>query len=316
MTVRNPVEIVTFGEVMGLVLADGLPLPLASRATLATAGAEATVVIGLARLGHDAAFLGRVGDDVFGRRILRELRAEGVDVSALRFDSHRTGLLIRDAVQDRPIIVEYYRAGSAGSHIGPDDIPRSVVANAKVLHITGITAALSESAYRTVIDACAVASGSGTTVVFDPNVRSRLAPRERWIDIVRTLADCADVILAGSDDLAFIGAHHDPEGWFGRRAEQTLVIKNGAAGATEISREGRCSVPGRAVSPVDPVGAGDAFAAGWISAWLRDRGPEQRLREANIVASCSVGYRGDATGLPDANVLQALCATDAPDVAR
>lgn len=316
-------DVVTFGEVMGLVLATDGPIELAARADLGCAGAEATVAVGLARLGHRAAFFGRVGNDAFGRRIVRELRGEDVDVSSVIVDPHPTGLLVRDAVTDRPITVDTVRSGSAGSRLTAEDVPVDVIRASRALHVTGITAALSDGAFRATVAACRAAVDAHVPVVFDPNVRLRLASRERWTSIIETLAAMSDVVLAGADDLRVLDPsgsvdRHDPDSvdLLLRSGPHTVVVKDGARGAVERSADGRWTSPARSVRLVDPVGAGDAFAAGWISAWLRGLPPERRLREGNAVASCAVGARGDLPGLPSASVRDAVLDDGAPDVIR
>lgn len=309
-------EVVTLGEVMGLVLARQLPLATASSADLGCAGAEATVAVGLARLGHGASFVGRVGADAFGDRIARTLRAEGVDVGALIRDPERpTGILLRDSVRDRPIEVQYFRTGSAGSALQPSDLPVDALAAASVLHVTALTAVLSASARATVERACALARDAGSAVVLDPNVRRRMASPEAWRDVVSDLARDVDAVLVGEDDAAVL-CDDEPVEWFRARGARRVVVKRGAGAATEHGPEGTVTVAARRTRAVDPVGAGDAFAAGWISAWLRGMDAQRRLEEAHVVAACNVRYRGDIDGLPTAAVRDRLLATDSPDVMR
>jgi 2-dehydro-3-deoxygluconokinase len=304
-------EVVTFGEPMTLLLATGdVPLGQARQFDASIAGAESNLAIGLARLGHRVAFFGRVGADVFGQRIRRELRAEGVGVSALRTDPDRpTGLLLRDSAQGAPITVVYGRAGSAATAMSVAELPVDVIEKARILHATGITAALSDSAYQATLEAMRIARRSGVLVTFDPNVRLRLAPVTRWQQIVDTLARQADVVLTGADETAVLGLDAEPASWFADRGASTVVVKLGALGATEYDLTGSSGYsfwhqPARFVTAVDPVGAGDAFNAGWLSAWLRGVPPDQRLLEAAAVASLVVATRGDSAGLPDADTRQ------------
>lgn len=293
------VEVVTIGEVLAVLLAEpGVPLSEAARFDLGYAGAEANVAVGLARLGHRSALVSRLGDDEQGRRVLRELRGEGVGVDAVGLDELRpTGLLLRDTLATG-LTVSYRRAGSAATALSPADLPLATVRAARVLHVTGITAAISDSARATVLDAVTAAREAGVTVSFDPNVRTRLADAETWRGIADELAPLADVLLVGADDAAAIGVE-DPIGWGHAHGATAVVLKDGARGATE-SHDGRLwQQPAIPVPVVDPVGAGDAFAAGWLSGWLRALEPEQRLAEAAAVAACVVAARGDIAGLPD-----------------
>lgn len=315
----EPREVVTFGESMGLLLADGdVPLAQACHFRLSIAGAESNVAIGLARLGHRVAFAGLVGDDVFGYRIRQELRGEGIDVSSLHVDSDRpTGLLFRDSPHGRPITVVYRRSASAASGLTVDQLPMSMIANAKLLHTTGITAALSDSAFDATVQAMAWAREQGVTVSFDPNVRLRLADPARWAEIVDTLARHADIVLTGHDEMRPICRDVAVERWFAERGARILIIKDGARGATEFDLEQVITTPQPAteVPLVDPVGAGDAFNAGWLSAWLRALPPAQRMREAVTVAGLAVATRGDCAGLPDA-VTRDLVVAQGQDIDR
>ena len=236
--------------------------------------------------------------------------AEGVDVSALLTDPDRpTGLLLRDSAQGAPITVVYRRAGSAATAMSVAELPVDLIEKARILHATGITAALSDSTFRATLEAMRIARRSGVLVTFDPNVRLRLAPATRWHQIADTLAKEADVVLTGADEAAILCPGADPAEWFAERGASTVVIKLGALGATEYGPTGQTSggllhQPARPVLAVDPVGAGDAFNAGWLSAWLRGVPPTQRLLEATAIASLVVATRGDSAGLPDADTRQ------------
>lgn len=309
-------ELATVGEVMGLLLApDHLPLDRATTMQASYAGAEATVAVGLARLGHRVHLTARLGDDGFGRRIRRELRGEGVDIASISEDPDRpTGLLLRDATANRPVSVEYRRAGSAASALSPDDLDPTAIGSARVLHLTGITGALSASAFDTVVRAAEVARTAGVTVCLDPNVRRRLASPARWAEILERLAPLADIVLTGADDAAVVTTD-DPAAWFLDRGAHTVVVKDGARGSWESGPDGYHRQPAFDVVAADPVGAGDAFAAGWLSAYLSGGAPAERLRTGAAVAACAVAVTGDVTGLPDARTLDAILHQHA-DVAR
>ncbi|HLT62785.1 MAG TPA: sugar kinase [Microlunatus sp.] len=310
-------EVVTFGEPMALLLAErDLPLDQATGFAWSIAGAESNLAIGMARLGHSVSFAGRVGDDVFGERIRRELRAEGIDVSGLLTDPELpTGLLIRDSPVDRPITVHYRRAGSAATAYGVADLPTEAIRSARLLHLTGITAALSDSAFAACRTAMELAREAGVTVSFDPNLRLRLATPEEWTKIIDELARLADLIFVGADEAALITDGIPAEQWFFDRGAGTVVVKDGGNGAVEHTPSGSHLGAVRRVPLVDPVGAGDAFNSGWLSAWLRDLPAERRLAEAAAVASMVVATHGDAIGLPDAATRDRVLAEGA-DVVR
>ncbi|GAB3311683.1 sugar kinase [Epidermidibacterium keratini] len=300
-------ELVTMGEVMGLLLAPaGVPLPAARSFDLGFAGAECTVAVGVRRLGHPSALITGLGADSFGDHIARELRAEQVELSGVLRDEQRpTGLLVRDAPAGRPITVEYRRSGSAASALSPADVSESLISSARVLHLTGITSMLSSSAHDAVVHAARLARDAGVTICLDPNVRLRLGTPEQWRAVIDELAGYADIVLVGADEAAHLSssAAHT---WFAARGASTVVVKDGERGAYEIIDGQRIEQGVFGVPLVDPVGAGDAFAAGWLAAWLEDASSAERLRRGAAVAACSVAVRGDVAGLPDRATLEAI----------
>lgn len=315
---RPPVQtdLLTLGEVMGLLLAQpGVPLAAARQFELGIAGAEAGVAVGLARLGRSAALVSRLGDDALGRHVGRALLGEGVDTSAVRVVPDRpTGLLLRDAPGDRAVSVAYYRDGSAGSTLSAHDVPEDRLAAARVLHVTGITAMISHSAREAVRHAVRIARRHGVLVTFDPNVRLRLGELARWREVVTELASVADVVLTGADD-ARVVTDGPAADWFLERGARIVVTKDGASGAQETDGEVTVRQPVRPTREVDPVGAGDAFAAGWIDGWLAGLDASARMERAAAVASLCVGAAGDLAGLPDARTLDTELARTT-DVAR
>lgn len=139
----RPPRVVTLGEALGVLRTASLG-SLAQLDTLAvgTGGAEGNVAVGLARLGTPVTWLGRVGDDGLGRRVARELRAEGVDVVAIVDGGAPTGLLLKETPVPGRTLVTYHRAGSAGSRLEPADLDGLDLAAGDILHLTGITPAL------------------------------------------------------------------------------------------------------------------------------------------------------------------------------
>lgn len=310
---------------MVLLLATGdVPLPNAQHFDYGLAGAESNLATGLARLGHRVAYFGRVGADSFGDRIRQTLRAEGIDVSGLIDDRERpTGLLIRDSPQGRPITVEYRRAGSAATALEPGGLPDELLTDTQLVHVTGITAALSASSLAATERAMVIAKDAGAAVSFDPNIRLRLADPERWQVIIKQLAPHADIVFTGRDEAELISPGIAPERWFTDLGVRSVVVKDGAAGSYEYLPDSATMVHAgiRPVPLVDPIGAGDGFNAGWISAWLDGAdGPTEadattRLRTGAVVASMVVAVRGDCTGLPTRALLDQVLAGGA-DVIR
>jgi 2-dehydro-3-deoxygluconokinase len=303
------------GEVLGLLLAETEPLDEAMTFRRSVAGAEANVAVGLARLGHRVCFAGRVGDDTFGRDALRRLRGEGVSVEVRVDPTRPTGLIVRDCGRARPVTVWYRRDGSAATATRVDDVPLEALAGARLLHLTGITAMLSPTAHAAVQHAIATARRLGVTVCLDPNVRLRLASAADWAVRWRELASLADVVLIGEDEADVLGVPGRPE-WLLDNGVSTVVVKRGARGAVEHDQSGSTEAVARPIPLADPVGAGDAFAAGWISGWLDGLARADRLHRAGTVAAQVVAYRGDLDGLPTRAVLDQISRSAITDVLR
>jgi len=317
---EQALDVVTFGEAMALLLADtGVPLDQASTFRRQLAGAEATVAIGLARLGHRAGWFGRVGADGLGRAVLGELRRDGVDVSRVVVDpAAPTGVLIRDCPAGRPVEVGYYRAGSAGSRMSPEDVDPAYVGSAQILHLTGITPVLSDSAAQATRAAVAAARDAGVLVSFDPNLRRRLAEPQRAAALLRPIAADAQVLLAGLEEAELLSGRTGREraaAWFLDQGVRCVVVKDGRRGSWASDGTRTVEQPAELVQQVDPVGAGDAYAAGFLSGWLRGLPLAELMQEASVVAALVVQAAGDVPGLPSAATRDAVLA-GSDDVAR
>jgi len=167
------------------------------------AGAESNVAIGLSRLGHTAGWFSRVGDDEFGRAVAFRIRGEGVDTSHVLHDTHAsTGMVVRERREAGPIEQVYYRAGSAASRMSAADLDPAYLADARFVHLTGITPALSASCRETVFAAAEMARAAGVTVVLDPNYRSKLWDKTEARSVMRDLAARCDLLLPGMDGMA------------------------------------------------------------------------------------------------------------------
>jgi 2-dehydro-3-deoxygluconokinase len=297
-------EVVSLGETMILFLAEQ-PGPLREATTFRrlVAGAEANVAIGVCRLGHSAGWIGRVGDDELGRAIVLRLRGEGVDLTHARADPEApTGLLVRERREIGPLDVVYYRRGSAASRLGPDDLDEDYIRQARVLHITGITPALSVSCRAAVFAAAEIARAAGVSVVLDPNVRLKLWTSDEARYTLRELAAKADVLLPGAEEAELLTGENDPEAAARallRLGPSLVVVKTGINGSLAVSESEVTRVAAMPLARVvDPVGAGDAFAAGFHVGQLRGFNLTETLWLANRCGALAMTVAGDIEGLP------------------
>lgn len=294
-------DVVTLGESMALFLGSpAMPMADSREYRRSVAGAESNVAIGLARLGAGVGWFGRLGDDPLGDAVLRTIRGEGVDVSRVVSDPAPTGLLVRTCQGERVTEVVYHRDGSAGSRLSGADVDASYIATARTLHLTGITPLLSETAFEAVHAAVDAAVAAGTTVVFDPNLREHFLTSDAALDRVRGLVKRSDIVLAGHDEARTLsGADGNAmASWFLDNGCRLLVVKHGAEGSWATDGSARWEQSAFPVTPVDVVGAGDAFAAGFLAAWLDDEDVPGCLRSASTVAALAVQTPGDFEGCP------------------
>lgn len=296
-------ELVTVGETMGLFGADEIgPLSCGRRMIFGLAGAESNVAIGVRRLGHTTRWIGRVGDDPVGRCVLRELRAEDVAIDGVTVDEDApTGLMVKVRRSSSMSTVLYARTGSAGSRLSPTDVRPELISGARALHVTGITPALSASARACVERAIDLARESGALVSLDVNHRSLLWSAESGAPVVRQLAARSDIVFASEPEAEMLVGAAPAEETVTRLAELTggaAVLKRGEHGCLAfLDGELRCH-PAFEVPVVDPVGAGDAFVAGYLAAFLDGKPVQERLRIANLAGAHVVSVPGDWEGLP------------------
>jgi len=303
-------DVLTLGEpLVALMAVEGGSLADAGTFRRHVAGAETNLAIGLARLGVRAGIVARVGDDGLGTAILRRLRAEGVDVDGVTVEAGAaTGLLVRERRAFGPSEVLYRRTGSAGSRLSPADLEGSGgLRGARWLHVTGITPALSASALAAVEAAIDAAKAADATVSFDVNLRRRLWSEAEAAPVLQRLARRADVVLGDPDELALASGTDDAVAGLLAAGVRTVVTKLGADGVRARTTDGEdLQVAAPPVRAVDPVGAGDAFCAGFIAARLDGQGVETALRWGVGCGAAVVSVDGDIDGLPTRPELERL----------
>jgi 2-dehydro-3-deoxygluconokinase len=307
----GPGPLLAVGETMALLAAPQIGrLRHATSLTLGVAGAESNVAIGARRLGWPAAWVGRVGDDELGELVVSKIRAEGVDVGGVVRDPDApTSLMLKERRTAGMVRVRYYRRNGPGARLQPGDLDPAQIAAAGVLHLTGITPALSDSARATVDHAVELARSAGVPVSFDLNYRSALWPPEEAAVVCRDLAARADLVFAGDDEAQLLGLEGDPaelaRGLAGLGAGHA-VVKLGERGAVALVDGAVHVVDPVPVQALDPVGAGDAFVAGYLVETLTGRPVQERLRTAAACGAFAVTVPGDWEGMPSREELEVL----------
>jgi 2-dehydro-3-deoxygluconokinase len=302
-------DVVTAGETMVL----GVPprpgrLRHAGSLELKIGGAESNLAIALSRLGLSAGWVSYLGDDEPGQLVLDRVRAEGVNTSQVRrLREHPTGLYLREQV-GTGVRVYYYRRGSAASTMPPEAFDPGYLSGAKFLHLTGITPALSEDCRAFVLWAAREARASGVRVSFDVNYRSKLWDAKEARGFVEEILPELYLLFAGDEETRALWGRDD-EGLvrdLAREGPEEVVLKRGKAGSLALVEGEILEHPAFSVTEVDPVGAGDAFAAGYLAGYVWDLPAAERLRVANAMGAMSVATLGDYEGLPDEGELRAF----------
>ncbi|GAA1603603.1 sugar kinase [Kribbella hippodromi] len=320
-------DLLTLGETMVSVRTPR-PMRLGGDAHLSIAGSESNVAIGVARLGHRTTWLGALGNDEPGRLIQRTLRAENVDTTQIRFaDDSFTGFIAFDQPSHDITRVSYHRRGSAASTLTPEETTAAIQATKPtLLHVTGITPALSAATRAATLAAVRTASVAGTQVSLDVNYRARLWPRDEAAATIRELLPYVHTIFASDDELDLLTDTPNPIPTLLEQATQVVVtaghkgawLHTNAADAPADSNADATSTssgthnhlagdssgvhtihqPALPVTVVDSIGAGDAFVSGYLSATLDNLTPEARLHRATTSGAFCVTAFGDWESLP------------------
>lgn len=277
---------------------------------VSVAGAESNTAMYVADHGVPVRWVSAVGGDPFGERILAEVGACGVDVSGVRIDPARpTGLLVKDPGPEATR-VHYYRSGSAASALGPGLLDDPAVRTAGLLHLTGITAALSPSCRELVEQALL----GPHQVSFDVNYRPALWSSDEAPDVLGDLADRADLVLVGLDEARALWGPRITAPVDVRQllpGPRLLVVKDGALAATAFDGATPHTVPALSTAVVEPVGAGDAFAAGFLAGLHRGEPLTRALRLGHVTAGAALRVPTDHGPLPPPErIAQLLAATE------
>lgn len=266
-------------------------------------GAELNVAIGCSRLGLKSGFISRIGHDDFGKHIIKTLRGEGVDISEVGLvDEYPTSVYFREVLEDGSSRSFYYREKSPTSTMGCEDLNEEYIKSAKILHITGVFPSIDKNNQKVILEAVRIAKKFNLIVSFDPNIRLKMWTKKEAKDFIEKILPNVDILLIGDEEVELLlegTTIDDAIKKFHSYGIEKVVVKKGAKGA--IGSDGNNVYDVEAIKPkaiVDTVGAGDGFAAGFLTAVLNNETFENCVRFANAVGSLVVGVEGDNEGLP------------------
>ena len=260
------------------------------------AGAESNTCVGLARLGLRVAWVSRLGSDAAGERILENLSGEGIDTRWVGRDATRpTGLMLKEPGAG----VRYYRTGSAASAMGPEVLDGVPIADARAVMVTGVTALIGPEPHAAGLALLGRARGLR---IVDPNLRTGLWGSDRRVELVRPFIERCDLLLAGTSELAeLFGAGGESAKEAARHAASRgpkEVVVRGAGSVGVLTADGWQELEIRRDAAVDPIGAGDAFNAGYVAVRLRGGTIDDALRAGVRCGAAVTTLPSDTAGFP------------------
>jgi len=309
-------EIVTIGETMILLYGEDATAPLrfGGRLKLDFAGADSNFAIAMSRLGYRSAWISRLGDEPLGDLVLNAIAREGVDVSrVIRDPTRNTGLYLKHHDATGVTRIQYYRRGSAASNLQPDDLSLNHFRDTRLVHLNGMTFALSESCARTMRRAVELALDCGAMISLDLNLRLQLWKIESAREAIGPVIQRSSAIFGTEEEfLDYFGVSDIDEALGAAVAlgPRIAAAKMGPDGAVALVDGLRFAHAGyRAPAVVDAVGAGDGFDAGFLASYIRGLSPYECLRRANLCGACAVATPGDFQGYPTLEEMERLLET-------
>lgn len=293
------------GEPMGLFIAQEKgEFEDVSGYTMALAGAEFNVAVGMRRLGHRVGYFTKLGNDPFGKRVIKMMKAENISTELIRFaEDHFTGFMLKSKVEKGDPDIFYFRRNSAASTLNAGDIEELDFNGYDAIHMTGITPALSESAREAVAALLEKTQENGMCFTFDPNLRPQLwGDQKVMCDYMNDIAGKSDMFLPGISEARILTGLEEPEriaDYYLTKGAKTIIIKLGSVGAYYASGNENGYAEGFKVDQVvDTVGAGDGFAAGVLTGFREGLSMKEAVRRGNAVGAIQVMSIGDNDGLP------------------
>lgn len=298
-------EIITIGETMAALTPKSTGyLHYIRDYELRIAGAESNLAIGACKLGHSASWISSLGQDELGYFVNNSIRAEGVDTRYVRFDEeHRTGVMFKQILQGKETSVFYYRENSAASFMRPEDLRPEMFAGGKILHLTGITPVLSASCGELTEKAVAMGKEAGLKISFDPNIRRKLWKDKDYTGVLHRIIENTAILMLGLDEAEALLYHTTDreriiEAFFRKDDAEYIAIKDGGNGAYVADRKQGYVIPPYPCKPIDPIGAGDAFNAGFLCALLEGRPVQEAGEIAAVAGALATESYGDIEGYP------------------
>jgi 2-dehydro-3-deoxygluconokinase len=273
-------------------------------------GDTSNAAIAAARAGARAGYITAIGTDAPGDSFMKLWAEEGVDTSTVvrKPDAPTAVYFVSHGEEGHQFT--FYRANSAAARITPDDLQVDAFRPAKILHLSGISQAISTTACDTCFRAIEVAKAAGVKVSYDTNLRKALWPVKRAAAIMHAAIAEADIALPSLDDATALTGLEDPDAIadFYLKLAPLVLLKLGKDGSMVATRDGRTRIPGRKVKAVDATGAGDTFAGNFLARILAGDTPEDAALYANAAAALATTGYGAVAPMPRPDAVRALLA--------
>lgn len=264
-------------------------------------GDTSNCAIAASRLGASVAYVTRLGDDAFGRQFLALWERERVDASGVAIDSDAPTGIYFVTHGEGGHEFSYLRAGSAASRMRPVDLPTGVVREARVLHVSGISQAISASACDTVFAAIDTARAAGARISYDSNLRPKLWPLARARAVIVATLPLSDWFVPSLDEAALLSGAREAEAildWCHDRGAPLVALKMGSDGVWVSSGKTREHIRAHRVDAIDATGAGDCFDGAFIARMVAGDDAISAARYANAAAALATTGYGAVDPLP------------------
>lgn len=308
-------EIIALGEPMfELSTPDESPLSEAGQFVVGWGGDTSNFAVAAARAGAKVGYLTRLGEDAFGRSFLKMWAREGIDARFVVQDPAAQTAIYFISRTGKAHTFTYYRKDSAASRMTPALLPRDYLVGARLLHVSGISQGISDTACDTVFAAIAISRAAGRLVSYDPNFRARLWPLSRARAVIHETCRQADLVFPSLEEgqlLTGLEAPHEIVESYLALGPKVVVLKMGPNGAMLATPgEGIQTFPPYRVVPIDTAGAGDTFAGAFVAAYLAGRSLDECVRFANAAAALTTTGLGCVRPVPRLEQIEALVSQD------
>jgi len=265
-------------------------------------GAPAIFADCLARLGEEVFFVGAVGEDDFGKMILRRLKEDGVDIGGVKIlPDFTTGVAFVTYFRDGSRKFIYHISRAAAGQIFPSDIDEEQFSRLDYLHVMGSSMLINDNCRDAYLRALEIVKKKGGKISFDPNFRPELLGADKARELFQPIVRESFVLFPTQEELEVLSGEKDIDKGTAvllSQGPKIIALKQGKKGSTIFTPDGKFVIPAFSVEEVDPTGAGDCYCAGFLAGLSRGLPLVEVGRLANAVGALAVTKKGPMEGAP------------------